>query len=63
VVLQDFTVILQEADDVLFMQDRMYYSLIGQENALKYFYVDPNSGDISLKRSIAEDTADQYQVI
>ena len=46
----------------LLFQDCMYYSLIGRENALKYFYVDLNTGEISLKRSIRDDTADQYMV-
>ena len=40
----------------------MYYELIGDENAQKYFYVDPDRGVISLKQSILSDDQDQYEV-
>ena len=40
----------------------MFYSVIGDTTARKYFYVDPVTGAISLKRSIKEDTNTRYSV-
>ena len=43
-------------------KDKLYYSLTGDDTAMVYFFVDTESGEISLKKSIALDTNDKYQV-
>ena len=43
-------------------QDQITYSLIGDDTALEFFYVDPNNGEISLKASIADDDNKRYRV-
>ena len=40
----------------------MFYSVIGDTTALKYFYIDPVTGEISLKKSIKEDSNTRYSV-
>jgi protocadherin Fat 4 len=44
-------------------QDTLYYSLIGDEVSQKYFYVDPMTGIVSLKKTITDDTNLQYELL
>ncbi len=46
----------------LLFQDKMYYSLIGDDKAQDFFYVDPTTGAVSLKKAINQDTSTQYDV-
>ena len=41
---------------------RVYYSLTADEKAMEYFYIDPDTGVISLKKTIADDNSPRYQV-
>jgi len=36
------------------LQDQLIYELIGSESAMRAFFVNPDNGLISLKRSLAE---------
>ena len=44
------------------LQDTVTYSLIGDETAMRFFYVDPNSGICSLKMSIQDHADSKYYV-
>ena len=38
------------------------YSLIGDDDSTQFFQIDPNSGQIKLKASIADQVAELYRV-
>ncbi len=44
------------------LQDAIYYTLIGNDKAMEYFYVDPKTGVVSLKKSILTDSTARYDV-
>lgn len=52
------TVTAQDQDST----DNLYYSLVGDAVAMNFFYVDTANGTVSLKRSIANDNNNRYQV-
>ena len=47
---------------IYFIQDVIAYTIYGNEVAKKYFYIDPDTGAVSLKKIIAKDTNTKYQV-
>ena len=40
----------------------VYYRIVGNEKAQEFFYIDPRTGVVSLKKSIANDNTARYQV-
>ena len=46
----------------ILFQDAIYYTLIGNDKAMEYFYVDPKTGVVSLKKSILRDSTARYDV-
>ena len=45
-----------------YLQDKIYYDIIGDEVAQKFFFIDPRTGVVSLKRTIANEENVRYQV-
>jgi hypothetical protein len=43
-------------------QDVLAYSIIGDANDFSYFYINPESGLISLKRTLTEAVGNQFDV-
>ena len=46
----------------LFYQDQLYYSIVGDDIAQQFFYMDTDTGVITLKRLLTDDTSLQYNV-
>ena len=44
------------------LQDKIKYSLIGDETAQSFFYINPTTGEISLRKSLLSGTATTYTV-
>ena len=42
--------------------DVIRYTLLGDANALQFFFVDPGTGNVSLKRPLSESTAPAFTV-
>ena len=42
--------------------DRIYYSLLGDDTAMEFFYVNAMTGEVSLKSVILHDVNSRYQV-
>lgn len=43
-------------------QDVLSYSIVGDANDFSYFYINPESGLISLKRTLTEAVGNQFDV-
>ncbi len=43
-------------------QDEIFFTLTGNEKAIEFFYVDPTTGVVSLKKSIKDDDTARYEV-
>lgn len=44
------------------LQDKIKYSIVGDDTAMRFFYIDADTGVISLKSSIVDDTSTRYMV-
>ena len=40
----------------------MRYSLLGDAVAMEFFYIDPGTGNITLKRLLTEDSSPRYNI-
>jgi len=47
---------------ILWLQDQISYLLVGSDSAKQVFYVNPNTGLISLKKSLTETVDQQFTV-
>lgn len=46
----------------LFLQDKLRYSIVGDDIAKQFFYIDADMGLITVKRLLTEDDQTQYNV-
>ena len=46
----------------IFLQDEIWYTLTGDSVAQQFFYINPNTGVITLKRLLTESDSSQYNV-
>ena len=51
------TVTASDEDD-----DEIRYSLVGDEDIIKYFYINPQSGSISVSRPLTDSEAKEFKV-
>lgn len=46
----------------ILMQDTVKYSLLGDSAAMEFFYINPSTGDIGLKKQLSDSTAQTFSV-
>ena len=44
------------------LQDSLAYELEGEDDALRYFYIEVDSGSLMLKKSLSDGTAEAFTV-
>ena len=47
---------------LIILQDTIKYSAIGEEDAVKYYYVDPDRGTVTIKQLLYPGTRTEYVV-
>ena len=47
---------------IFLLQDTLKYSIIGDDIARQFFYLNADTGLLTLKRLLSEDTSSQYNV-